>query len=353
MQINKTPIEDRVYTGSSKPLKDCNQVTVNIQLEYLDFCAYNCDGCFVKRRNTYTNDELIELKRVAESFGKDYELNELILSPTDIFGARNTKEIITNPHFIDLFQHFNALTFNTTLQSDHEHIKATMKMMRDNLPKHIYFESFIVLDIDKMLDHNMEYIRLVEDNIANMGDVNVIFVYNISSRVVNNFDIAELTKLVNSRFNSHYKMNPSFFRSNKPELIMNNLNMWKEHATQIYNNNKHVLFHMLEPYFGGDTYISLTVKNGMVSINPYIYDYIIEPKFKQHKIEDITLNRLQNIIYDNKLKQYEISHKLDCKNCRMLTSCVNRDVLMYMDVNNINTCFLPKDIMLKANNLEI
>jgi len=350
---NGISIEERRTATNSKSLVDTKQITLSIQAEFLDSCAFNCAGCFVKRRNTYTDKELLDLKRFVQQFDNKYELNELVLSPTDMFGASNTIEIISNPLFISLFQHFNALTFNSTLLSEPSHIKSIMEFIRENYPQHIYYEMFVVLDIEKFLVRDKEYIERLETNLNELSDVNIIFVYNIhSSEMFDNVDIPALSHEVNIRYNSHFRMNPSFFRTHKKSIILNALNDWRTRLRLIYDdvNTKDMLFNMIDPYFGSNTYITLTAKNGNLYLNPYIYDNIFDnSETVLNPVEGMTVEKLSELITELQLEQFEYSKGLECDNCVLLSSCVGRNVLTFMKNQDIKECFLPKDIMLKAN----
>lgn len=350
---NGISIEKRRTATNSKALINSDKVTLSIQVEFLDSCAFNCEGCFVKRRNTFTDTELVYLNSFVEQFDNTYELNELILSPTDIFGASNTYQIISNPLFISLFDHFNALTFNSTLLSDPSHVKSVMDFIRKNYPDNIYYEMFVVLDIDKFISKDKEYIERLEVNLAQLTDVNIIFVYNIhSSDMFNNVDIQAVSKEVNDRYNSHFRMNPSFFRSHKKSLIIEALHKWRDRLGKIYTlkNIKDMLFNMIDPYFGSNTYITLTFKNSKLYINPYLYDYIFDNSDNVSiDIKSLSIEDISNLIQLLEIDQYDYAKDIECDSCPMLSSCISRNVIMYMKNNGIQDCLLPKEIMLKAN----
>jgi len=350
---NGISIEERRNATNSKPLLNSDRITVSINAEFLDSCAFNCEGCFVKRRNTFTDKDLSDLNKFVKQFDNKYELNELVLSPTDMFGASNTMEIISNPLFISLFDNFHALTFNSTLLSEPAHVNNVMSFIRDNYPVDIYYEMFVVLDVEKFLERDKEYINRLETNLAQLTDVNIIFVYNIhSSEMFNGVDIPKLSKEVNDRYNSHFRMNPSFFRAHKKSLILESLNGWRKRLDRMYDdvNIKDMLFNMIDPYFGGNTYLTLTFKNGEIFINPYIYDYIFDNSEKiKLSVDGLTVEDVSKLNEYITLEQYHYAEYTDCKDCALLSSCVSRNVLTYMENNDIVECFLPKTVMLKAN----
>ena len=119
MILNKgVSIEERKKSfNRSKSLNESNKITINLNLEFLDDCEFNCSGCFVRRRNSYTEEDFTNIAHIFNDIDDTFELNEIVLGPTDIFGARNTFDILKNDKFITIFKNFNSLTFNSTLMS--------------------------------------------------------------------------------------------------------------------------------------------------------------------------------------------------------------------------------------------
>lgn len=350
-------VADRSRGHSSKPLRDTSRSTFSIQLEFLDRCDFNCPGCFVKRKNTYTEHDLDVLNNLAEQFSdRGFEMNEVILGPTDLFGCRNAEEIISEPKFATLFKHFHALTFPTTLGSDYEHIKKIVDLMHEKLPDHIYYEVFVVFDMSRYNANDEEYIERFERNLALLKDANIIFAFNIHDTAFDQIGYERVSKDVNERYNSHLKMVPSFFRSPNDLKIRSALRWWKDYMNRVIVEEQAtaVLNNMADWHFGGYTYLTYTYKAGQLYANPFIYDFVFDPN------DAFAIPQKDDGYYDidsvfewergNIVDQFAFAETVDCSSCVHLPSCVGKNVLTYMDAHNIKKCFLPKDAMAYQTN---
>lgn len=351
-------VSERRKGASSLPLRDTPQSTLSFQLEFLDNCEFNCPGCYVKRRNTFSDNDLHILTNLADQFSSlGFEMNEIILGPTDLFGCKNALEIITNKDFGHLMGYFNAISFPTTLQSSPGHVKRVMNAINTFLPKHIYLETFVVFDIVKFHENNSAYLNRLDENLETLADANIIFAFNIHDHAFDIRSFYELTATVNTRYNSHLKMVPSFFRSPNQAKVMRNLEMWKSMLNESINDvsAETILYNMADPNFGGYTYYFYTFKNGKLYSSPFIYDYIFDdkPEFEMprqngyYKVDDIIEWEKRNIV-----SEFEYSNGAECKDCPFLPACVGKRVLTYMKAHGITECILPLDTIKYQNNLQ-
>lgn len=351
-------VDERRNGSSSKSLKETSQSTLNFQLEFLDSCEFNCAGCFVKRRNAFTDEDMDTLLDLAARFAqKDFEMNEIILGPTDLFGCKNAMEIITHPKFARFFEHFHALSFPTTLQSDPERVRHVMGAIKEHLPDDIYLEVFVVFDIVRFHEDNDAYLKRLDENLITMQGANIIFAFNIHDHAFDINSFHELTEMVNERYNSHLKMVPSFFRSPNKEKIMDNLDMWKQMLNESIDEDSApvILNNMADPNFGGYTYYFYTFKDGKLYSSPFIYDFIFDanPHFELPRqewgycVDDIFEWEKKNI-----LNQFEYSKDAECADCPYLPACVGKRVLSYMKAHKIKECILPIKSIKYQNNLE-
>ncbi len=349
MILNKgISIKNRDKKASSLSLRDSPINSISIQLEFLDGCDFNCIGCFIKRKNYYTESDLIFLNKFSEQLVHDYELNELILGPTDLFGCKNAEDILTNEKFISLFTKFNALTINSTLQSSPEHIKNILSLI-DNIPVK-YVEIFVVFDMELYNKDKENYIKVLEHNLELVKEFNIIFVFNMNDTIDMQYFI-EISKYINTKYNSHLKMVPSFFRSNNKNKIIDNLELWNYN----YNTNTNITFlnNIADLYFGGYTYHNYTFKDGKLFKNAHIYDFL----FIEDNNFEVPLADNANDILNNEQKiiqlQYEYASNIECCDCPLLASCVSKSVLLVMETFKMNKCILPKNNILTCNNINI
>lgn len=333
--------------NKSKSLLDINHITINFQLEYLDKCQFNCKGCYVNRRNSYSNKDLELIYKLSESYkDSNIELNEVILGPTDIFGSSNTIELLQNSNFKKIFNNFKALTFNSTLLSDDIDILEIMDILQNDYSNLQYLEMFVILDIE--LINSPEYIESIKRKLKLLGQVNIIFVCNIHLNFLK-YDFKHITEVVNREFNSHIKFNPSFFRTQKTSIINKELVEFNNLLNNINNSSK-ILLNINDLYFAGHTYFTYIFEDSNMYVSPYIHDYVFV-KHDNFKIDHITIQDIFSKDIDIIVEQYKYSENTtECQSCPYLSSCVSKKILMYMKTKDIKDCILPKKMLNRYNN---
>lgn len=89
------------YSGpESLSPKDAVKFDVLIQMEVLAGCEQGCLGCFVdKAIDPVSNQQIIDrAKELADGVKRTgLNLREFVIGPTDLFSAKNTKEVLNNP----------------------------------------------------------------------------------------------------------------------------------------------------------------------------------------------------------------------------------------------------------------
>jgi hypothetical protein len=350
----ESTIKSRQESNNRSKSPGCSdRITVNLQLEVLDGCEFSCDGCYVNRRNDYVFSDIKRLRDLISEFDSSYELNEIVLGPTDLFGAKNTLQVINSNEFLSLFQKFDALTFNSTLQNEPSFVKEVLSNLERVLPPNVKLEMFVVLDLKKYLSKDRDYLDRLEENLQIMDQANILFAYNINTR--NSFskvDILELSKSINKTYNAHLKMAPSFFRSSNESIIEKALFTWRSKLKDQLGPGKNdkILFNMLDKNFGGVTYLNYTYKSGKIFQNPYIYDYIFdESENFSISLENLDLKNLLEFGDKKVIEQFEFAKDLECETCELLSSCVGRNVLSYMKNHQITDCFLPKQMIIDSS----
>lgn len=348
-------IKERAQDASSRSLSEISKITVNLGLEFLNKCDFHCAGCFVNRKNTYSDVDLDNVLELTEQYSilSEYELNELVLGPTDFFATENVEELFTESKFLKLFDYFQALTITSTMSSNPED---TLRLWEDTigkLPKTIEIEMFVSLDVEKFVGGDIVYIATLERNLQILKDANIIFIFNMYKHPL--FEkYADVAKMVNDKYNSHLKMNPSFFRGRQSRIIQRELSNWKQTIEQVVEQNSlsGVLLNVADDYFGGYTYLSLSYKSGKLYLNPCVYDYVLDetpmfvvPKLTPSSVE-LTVDGLTEMQYDYSIETNE------CTECNLLSSCIAKKVLSSMEQHDIKHCLMPKTIIQKMTNKE-
>lgn len=345
-------LKERAQNASSRALGDVPHMTFNLALEFLNKCEFHCSGCYVNRRNNFSDQDLQNIKKIGEELSsiEGAELNEVIVGPTDFFATENVEILFEKPEFLGLFEHFQAITITSTLMSDPRKVAEMMEKTLHKLPPHIHLELFVSLDIERLIYEDILYLQNLENNLRLLSHANILFIFNMYKHPL--FEkYADIAKMVNERFNSHLKMNPSFFRGKKSELIKRELGGWKTTIEKAANTDlSGVLMNVADDYFGGNTYVSLSYKQNKLYVSPCFYDYVFEehPVFE---IEDLSVESIFNKLDNLTKSQYQFAESTaECSDCPLLSSCVSKKVLTTMEQHEITECLMPKDIILKMTN---
>lgn len=345
-------LKERAQNASSRALSEVNQMTFNLSLEFLDKCGFQCNGCYVNRRNNFSDADLANIKELGEELSniEGAELNEVIVGPTDFFATENVEILFEKPEFLGLFDHFKAITITSTLMSSPATVAKLMETTLNKLPKDVHLELFVSLDIERLIYEDIGYIMALENNLKQLQHANILFIFNMHKHpLFENY--AAIAKMVNERFNSHLKMNPSFFRGRKSDLIKRELTEWKktiEHA--VGTDLSGVLMNVADDYFGGSTYVTLAYKQRKLYISPCFYDYVFD-EHPMFEVGGLTVDSIFNKLDNLTINQYKFAEKTtECLECPLLSSCVSKKVLATMEQHDITECLMPRDIILKMTN---
>lgn len=345
-------LKERAQNASSRALGEVPHMTFNLSLEFLNKCEFHCSGCYVNRRNNFSDLDLANIKKIGDELAtlEGAELNEVIVGPTDFFATENVEILFEKPEFLGLFDHFKAITITSTLMSSPHKVKALMEKTLDKLPEGIHLELFVSLDVERLIYDDIGYIMTLENNLKLLSHANILFIFNMHKHPL--FEkYADIAKVVNERFNSHLKMNPSFFRGRKSELIRRELKEWKntiEHAAG--TDLSGVLMNVADDYFGGNTYVSLAYKQNKLYVSPCFYDYVFDEHL-MFEIDGLAVDSIFNKLDNLTTSQYNFAEQTtECADCPLLSSCVSKKVLATMEQHDITECLMPKDIILKMTN---
>lgn len=346
-------IIERAQNASSRSLSDVSSMTFNLALEFLNTCEYHCSGCFVNRRNSFTEQDLLNVVALCDDMSKlsGVELNEIVVGPTDFFATENVEELFARQEFLDLFNKFSAITITSTLQARPAHVASLLESTLHKLPKGTHLELFVAVDVERLMANDLIYISTLESNLKLLSDANVLFIFNMYKHPL--FErYSDVATVINTKYNSHLKMNPSFFRGKKSTIIRRELSEWKRTIERAVENSNlsGFLMNVADDYFGGNTYVTLTYKQGDILINPCFYDYVLDEQ-EEFKVPEYTTAAIFDKMDDLALSQYDYAkHTTECADCPLLASCISKKVLTVMQYHEVVDCLMPKEIILKMTN---
>lgn len=347
----------RSHFGGFRAVRDAAFVSVDITLDVLNGCDHKCPGCFVQRKNDFMDRDLKQIEHVIdEMIAADYDLNELFIGPTDIFSAINFKELISNPTFKRMSQHF-TLTATSTLLNDTAQIHERLEFFRKELPhRDRDTELFIVLDLERYFKKDWFYINQMHRNIKLLSDWNVFFIVNVYSEdMFDEINLTDLGRRLKRDFGTKLRINPSYFRgTNKKHLeryATLHKNMLEKQISE--DNINEVFLNMTDIHFSSYTLLAYCYSGGKLSVMPFIYEAIPQDNPMFDVVKDGSKYELTDIEQTHHrlaVGQYEYAqHTESCNTCEFLASCVGRNVLAYMESRRITKCLLPTALFRDAS----
>lgn len=332
---------------------------VRINTEFLDSCKFDCAGCYVKRRNEFTDDDMDVLFNAVEMFRSvGMSFDEIILGPTDFFGASNTETVIEHPTFKKIFENGDVvLTILTTLQSSDERIKELIECVNNNLTHpNMEIEVLIPFDIKRLVAKDPLYVMQLKRKIQmlNLFNPTVDYAMQINihdvDQMVSEFSLPELTRYVKNTFSTIVEFNPSFMRAKKAHIVTKVLSEWnsmlERHIDELTADD--ITFTMVNKYHASYNELTYNFKDGYLYVCPFIYENVIDlsPAFKIDKaahyytIDDINVKDA-TVVAD----QFEHATESECDTCSLQGSCIGKKVLYYMKQYDMRSCVVSKPVM--------
>lgn len=350
--------------GGMMPLKHSDLMSIDLTLDLLGGCQHSCPGCFVNKKLPYLEDDLDSIVSLVEVMHEnEYSPNELFLGPTDIFSALNFDEIITNEKFVTISKSGFTFKCTTTCLNDMDEMKRRYELIRSQCSHWDGrdFEVFVVLDCEKYLSGDIQYLEQFNHNLELLQDHNVFLLVNVySEEMFSEISLYDLNQRIKQDYDCRIRINPSYFRGTSKRHVERYAQLHKQMLEREINDKtiEGIFLNMIDVYFGGYTFINFSYTDHELYIAPLLYEAIptLHQILKVPKAESgkYTIEAIEHTEKDLFLRQYEYSAKTaECSNCEYLASCVSRDVLAYMETLEIKDCFMPKKLFRDTSQMEI
>jgi len=361
-------IEEDLYTKMSnsevKTVFDNEAMDFVINLELLNGCAHACTGCFVNRKNEIVATDVKKAYQLAKDLTeKGLRFREVIISPTDIFSASNTDEILLNKDFQAMLKlndktriTTTAMFYNTPM-SDIERVFALLDNPAFFRPNMI-MEFLVPMEADKVLNHDEDYFEqnIIAIDFFKTQTTKIVdwsFVVNIhhDQVLVDNFE--KISKIVCDEYDGIIEFLPSFFRTGNTDLIEKHLGEWKEFLSASVNadNYKDLMITIADMHHNSFNTIVMNYRRGELYLSPFIYEQILMTHTDLH-IENPTAESVFAKIQEQTVAQYHYAEITDeCQTCEYFTTCVGRNVLSFMEAKDIQHCIYPKDVLSLYTNI--
>lgn len=351
----KDNLFDRMnYAGEVNwDLDKSNNFYFFLNLDILNGCDFSCAGCYVNKGVNSVNldEDLKIISRIADEINNShYHLEEIALGPTDFFSAKNTLQVIEHPDFRRLFKNPDTkFVMLSTLKASTEEIKEKLQKLEQHVG-HLDIDLLIATDMDEFLS-DPDYITNIKKKWQVLKDSSLefdpAFQINIHPANLIKYDAANLTRLaqeIKNEFDTILEFNPSILRI-KHRQQKENLHFWMKTIKENFQNNAQgFTYTMLNKGHSGINNLVVNFRSGNFYICPFIYEnvfsydstYLIPKKNSQYNLNDITDAKEEFVI-----RQMAFAEKTShCSGCEYLVSCSYKNVLTFMEANNIKDCFL-------------
>ena len=343
-----------------------SQYKIQPQLEILEGCSYMCPGCFVKRKGNwspYSIHLFWELAR--ELMGReDIVLDDLVIGPTDFYGAENLETIIEEvklaegimmmPEDNRNVQH-NCSILGSLSEKDIEgKIRKIEKSLVGSVVKS--WDVQVALDVKRLL-YDKEYREALDNRINTFKESSLEYEISMATNIVDGVEdmIYDAIDLVREEYQTVIEILPSVARSfDHSPKHGEKLFEWNDMLTKLSTDEKRFKskFHFLQ----GDVshkafhYSVINIHNGRMFMAPFIYEnaQIYNDAF----LIDITQG---GDIVDRILehKHWIVNHQIqnsqltECHTCKYLNICSHRLVPRVMETvfENRKECILNKDVI--------
>lgn len=345
-------------------ISSMSQYKIQIALEVLEGCSYMCPGCFVKRRGNWNPKSIALFHELAYELKDrtDVVLDDLVIGPTDFYGAENLIEIINNPRLADAIrmmpegnrniQH-NCSILGSLSEKD---IVGKIKSI-ENSPLGQVVEAWdvqIAIDINRLLD-DKEYFNALEERLETFESSTLEFEVSLATNIVDGIEdrIYEAIEFTRSRFNTVIEILPSVVRS---------FDHSPKHGEKLFKWNDMLSKLAVEParfkerfhFLQGDlshkaiNYSVVNIHQGNLFMAPFIYEnaQIYKDEFKID-VEGTVIDSI--LSYKDLVVKSQIENSLnkDCGTCKYLNICSHRLIPKVMDTvfKGRSECILNKDVI--------
>ena len=351
-------------------INSMKEYKIQVNLEILEGCSYMCPGCFVKRKGNWNPNSIATFHSLALELKDrtDIVLDDIVIGPTDFYGAQNLEEIINNQRLADAIlmmpednrniQH-NCSILGSLSEKD---IEGKIKSI-ENSPLGKVVEAWdvqIALDLNRLMN-DQEYLDALDERVETFKNSSLNFEISMATNIVQGVEdiLFPAIEFVRAKYETVIEVLPSVVRSfNHSAKHGDKLFQWNDMLTRLAADphrfkNK---FHFLQ----GDVshkafhYSVISIYHGDMYLSPFIYEnaQIHKDDFKVDNgwlwlpdadITDYILNKKNELVES----QIEKSFDKECGSCRYLNICANRLVPIIMDTvfDGRKECILNKDVI--------
>lgn len=345
---------------------DQNKIKIQLMLEILEGCAYNCSGCFVKRRKNFGQGLGLDYAaQLVDELTDQYVLDDIIVGPTDFFSSGNIIQVLEDPRFKKIV---NALPEDGGLQHNcsidffigNDRVKEIITYIENSYLKDRPFDVQIAVDLH-MLD-NPHVHDLISERLEAMENSSVEYEVSLLCNITQDIDDDVLDKIetVRNKWNTVVEWGPSLVRAmtNRPDKMLGMIQGWNDSIGKVASIDEkrftqNFIWQQSDTSHKNFNEVIVTVNNDQLYIVPFLYENspIYHPSFEVPIGENI-LNSIFDKRHDLQLTQYANIPNLVCNGCKYVENCSSRLIpTLITDVVKHNQCLINKNIMALYDNI--
>lgn len=349
-------------SNSSMTMEQATQYHLSLNLEWLSGCQFSCKGCHV--RKTRHGPDMVEINKLGKWINSmvitgKYRPTIVFLGPTDFLAAKNADRILGNIETWGIMRRFERLSLQSTflnmdnadriisiLIHHYRHMELELNFILE--PEQIKNEKYL----ETIKRNRDDFIRKLQWN-RHIASFAIMNVYDYGASKKNDAkkvlaDYQKLDALVKAKFGSTIDFNFSVLRKewwsndDVKESIQSVSKIFDEGVTSDFNQTVRFSFGKLEDssiekhynWHQGDLYISPMIYERIASFHPKLK----VPFYSNNLCRD-TEDYERRLLLD----QYHNSEtKTECNRCRYQASCIERNVLTFMDMHEIKDCIIAR-----------
>ena len=339
------------------------QYKIQVALEILEGCSYKCPGCFVKRKGNWHPDSIPHFYGLAKELkGRDdVVLDDLIIGPTDFFGAENLQTICNDVLLAEAISYMpkgnrniqhNCSILGSLSEDD---IESKIRMIEDSLLGQVVESWDVQIALDTRRLDDLVYLQALDRRINTFRKSELDYEISMATNIVDGIEdtIFDAIDFVRDRYSTVIEILPSVVRSfHKGPKHGDKLFEWNDMLYKLSQDNKRFKerFHFLQGDLSHKAYhySVVNIHGGNFYMSPFIYenaqiysdDYLIETN---GSYVDSILSYKNQIVNS----QIEKSANKECGSCKYLNICSHRLIPQVMDTvfENRSECILNKDVI--------
>lgn len=353
-------------------LNEADQYHLSLSLEILKGCQFNCKGCHVNKDggSPITAEQIMQLGHWLDSMqhSANYLPTLVFIAPTDFLTASNTLQILQNPELIAFLGRFRRLSLQTTYL-DISRIQEIASVLRKNY-SHMELELNFVIEPEHL--ENDKYLQRIITNrnkvyealqwrrpvlsfcILNVYEYDRIKKSNVR-KILHDYKALhdKIKALFGTTIDFNFSMTRNSWWSNKDveEAVRSVSRIFDEGLDSEFAASLRFSFGSLQDsriekhynWHAGNIYLSPMIYERIASFHPLL-------QIPMAQLSDFSVEVTEAFEDASLLRQYNsASTKADCSECEFLGSCIERGVITFMDMYEIDRCIIAKRAVKKLN----